>query len=166
MAAQIAIGTRGECQLAAGSGTERRREVRYPDYRGRMPDVTVRPLLPAEHGEVGKLRERTVAAYRSVPGDAHTSSGYEGTLRDVGARARDAVGLVAVGNEGTLLERDGGAGIRMLAVSPAAHRRGVGRAIVEHTAPSMTAARGLYGTLSFARARHLDGLVPGAKLMA
>ncbi|HEY2789842.1 MAG TPA: GNAT family N-acetyltransferase [Gaiellales bacterium] len=146
-----------------------------------MPDVTVRPLLPAEHGEVGKLRERTVAAYRSVPGDAHTSSGSEGTLRDVGARARDAVGLVAVGNEGTLLggvasvpgpeplaelERDGGAGIRMLAVSPAAHRRGVGRALVEHTAPSMTAARGLYGTLSFARARHLDGLVPGAKLMA
>lgn len=159
-----------------------------------MSGVTVRPVLPAEYEALGDL---VVAAYLSVPGDDHISPSYEGTLRDVAARARDAVVLVAVDETDGLLggvtyvpgpgpfaelERDGDAGIRMLAVSPAAHRRGVGRRLVEacidraradgrsrivlHTAASMTAAQALYLQLGFVRAEHLDGLVPAAKLMA
>jgi ribosomal protein S18 acetylase RimI-like enzyme len=159
-----------------------------------VPEITVRPALPAEHATLGEL---TVAAYRSVPGDSSTSPSYETTLRDVAARARHAVVLAAVDVDGTLLggvtyvpgpgplaevERDGDAGIRMLAVAPAIHRHGVGRRLVEsciararedgrsrivlHTAPSMTAAQALYGSLGFVRAADLDGLVPGASLMA
>ena len=159
-----------------------------------MSEPTVRPVLQAEHGALGDL---TVTAYRSVPGDDHISPSYEQTLRDVAARARDAVVLVAVDDDGTILggvtyvpgrgplaelERDGDAGIRMLAVSPAAHRRGVGGRLVEacitraradgrsrivlHTAASMTAAQALYVRFGFIRTPHLDGLVPAANLMA
>ena len=159
-----------------------------------MSGLTVRPVLPAEHDALGEL---VVAAYRSVPGDDHISPSYQETLRDVGARARDAVVLVAVDDTDGLVggvtyvpgpgrlaevERDGDAGIRMLAVSPAAHRRGIGRRLVEacvararadgrrrivlHTTASMTAAQALYVRLGFVRAEHLDGLVPAANLMA
>jgi ribosomal protein S18 acetylase RimI-like enzyme len=159
-----------------------------------VPEISVRPVLPAEYAALGEL---TVAAYRSVPGDSSTSPSYEATLRDVAARARDAVVLTAVDANGALLggvtyvpgpgplaelERDGDAGIRMLAVSPAAHRRGVGRRLVAaciararadrrsrivlHTDPSMTAAQALYRSLGFVRAAGLDGLVPGLNLMA
>lgn len=154
----------------------------------------MRPILPAEYDALGDV---VIAAYRSVPGDDHISPGYEETLRDVGARARDAVVVVAVDDEAGLLggvtyvpgpgpfaelERDSDAGIRMLAVSPSAQRRGVGRRLVEaciararadgrsrivlHTATSMTAAQALYVTLGFVRAEHLDGLVPAANLKA
>jgi ribosomal protein S18 acetylase RimI-like enzyme len=70
----------------------------------------------------------------------------------------------------------------MLAVAPDARRGGVGRRLVEaciaraqadglrrivlHTAASMTAAQALYLGLGFVRAPRLDGLVPGASLMA
>jgi GNAT superfamily N-acetyltransferase len=159
-----------------------------------MPDLTIRPVLSAEHDALGEL---TVAAYRSVPGDSSTSPSYEATLHDVAARARDAVVLVAVDADGGLLggvtyvpgpgplgefEDEGDAGIRMLAVAPAAHRRGVGRRLVEscidrarqdgrsrivlHTSPAMVAAHALYGSMGFVRAADLDGLVPGASLMA
>ena len=180
----------GSCQVVRAP-----RPVRHPeDYRCRMSEVAVRPVLPAEQAALGEL---TVAAYRSVPGDSSTSSAYEGTLRDVAARVRAAVVLVAVGADGTLLggvtyvpgpgplaefPDEGDAGIRMLAVSPAAQRGGVGRRLVEacieraradrrgrivlHTAPSMTAAQALYGALGFVRAPDLDGLVPAASLMA
>jgi ribosomal protein S18 acetylase RimI-like enzyme len=163
-------------------------------YRPPMPGVTVRPVLPAEYDALGDL---TVTAYRSVPGDDHVSPSYEQTLRDVAARARDAVVLVAVDDDGTILggvtyvpgqgplaelERDGDAGMRMLAVSPAARGRGVGGRLVEacidrargdgrsrivlHTAASMTAAQALYVRFGFVRAPHLDRLVPAANLMA
>ena len=159
-----------------------------------MSELTVRPVLPAEHDALGEL---TVAAYRSVPGDSSTTPSYETTLRDVAARARNAVVLVALDADGTLLggvtyvpgpgplaefEDEGDAGIRMLAVAPAAHRRGVGRRLVEsciararvdgrrrivlHTSPSMIAAQALYGSLGFVRAPGLDGLVPDADLIA
>ena len=167
---------------------------RRADYGWRMSGICVRPVLPAEQAALGEL---TVAAYRSVPGDAATSPAYEATLRDVAARVRDAVVLVAVDADGTLLggvtyvprpgplaefPDDDDAGIRMLAVSPAAQRGGVGRRLVEacieraradgrrrivlHTAPSMTAAQSLYGALGFVRAPDLDALVPAVSLMA
>jgi len=159
-----------------------------------VSELAVRPVLAAEYDALGDL---VVAAYRSVPGDDHISPSYEEALRDVGARARKAIVLVAVDEADGLLggvtyvpgpgpfaelERDGDAGIRMLAVSPSAHRRGVGSRLVEacidraradgrgrivlHTAASMTAAQALYVRLGFVRAPHLDGLVPAANLMA
>lgn len=149
----------------------------------RMPEITLRSALPAEFVALGDL---TVAAYRSVPGGS-TSAGYEVTLLDVAARARDAEVLVAVAADGTLLggvtyvpqpgpyaEFSGAdeAGIRMLAVSPAAQRLGVGRRlvleciaraeaagrarIVLHTTGAMTAAQSLYGSLGFERAPGRD----------
>ena len=179
-----------ECQLAGGRVRD---GAGRTDYRSPVSELAVRPVLPAEYDALGDL---VVAAYRSVPGDHHISPSYEESLRDVGARARDALVLVAVDEDGLLggvtyvpgpgpfaeLERDGDAGIRMLAVSPSAHRRGVGRRLVEacidraradgrsrivpHTAASMTAAQALYVGLGFVRAPHLDGLVPAVSLMA
>jgi ribosomal protein S18 acetylase RimI-like enzyme len=149
----------------------------------RVPDITVRPVLPAEFAALGDM---TVAAYRAVPGGS-TSAGYEETLRDVATRALEAEVLVAVDTDGTLLggvtyvpgpgsyaefHGDGEAGVRVLAVAPAAQGRGVGRRlmsecirrataagkarIVLHTTASMTAAQGLYATLGFERAPDRD----------
>ena len=112
-----------------------------------MPEITVRPVLPAEFAALGEL---TVAAYRAVPGGS-TSAGYQETLRDVATRAQDAVVLVAVAPDGALL---GGvtyvpgpgplrgvhgadeAGIRMLAVSPAAQRLASARRLVSGVHPA------------------------------
>jgi ribosomal protein S18 acetylase RimI-like enzyme len=155
----------------------------------RVPEITVRPVLPAEFAALGEL---TVAAYRAVPGGS-TSAGYEETLRDVAARAREAEVLVAVDADGTLVggityvpglgayaefTGDDEAGIRMLAVAPAAQGRGVGRRlmadcieraaaagkarIVLHTTASMTAAQGLYASLGFERTPGRD-LVPSPR---
>ncbi len=151
----------------------------------RMPGIAVRPVLPDEFAALGDL---TVAAYRAVPGGS-TSAGYEETLRDVAARARDADVVVAVAPDGTLLggvtyipgpgpyaafDGEDEAGIRMLAVSPAAQGQGLGRRLVSecieraaaagkarivlHTTASMTAAQSLYAALGFERApgRDLD----------
>ena len=148
-----------------------------------MPEITVRPVLPAEFAALGEL---TIAAYRAVPGGS-TSAGYQETLRDVATRAHDAVVLVAVAPDGALLggvtyvpgpgpyaefHGDDEAGIRMLAVSPAAQGRGVGTRLVSecirrataagkarivlHTTASMTAAQSLYATLGFERTPDRD----------
>jgi ribosomal protein S18 acetylase RimI-like enzyme len=151
-----------------------------------VPELTVRSVRPDEFAALGEL---TVAAYRAVPGGT-TTPGYEDTLRDVAARVRDAEVLVAVDAEGTLLggityvpgpgryAEFGGedeAGIRMLAVSPAAQRGGVGRRLVAecieragaagrariilHTTTAMTAAQALYTSLGFEPAPHRDLVV-------
>ncbi|HEY3764397.1 MAG TPA: GNAT family N-acetyltransferase [Gaiellales bacterium] len=148
-----------------------------------MPGIAVRPVLPDEFSTLGDL---TVAAYRAVPGGS-TSAGYEERLRDVASRACDAVVLVAVAADGTLLggvtyvpgpgpyaefHGDDEAGIRMLAVSPAAQGQGLGRRLVSecierataagktrivlHTTASMTAAHSLYAALGFERAPDRD----------
>ncbi len=155
----------------------------------RVPEIVIRPVLPDEFAALGEL---TVAAYQAVPGGS-TSAGYEETLRDVAARAREAEVLVAVDADGRLLggityvpgpgpyaefHGDDEAGIRMLAVSPAAQGAGVGRLlmsecirrataagnarIVLHTTASMTAAQSLYATLGFERAPDRD-LVPSPR---
>lgn len=154
-----------------------------PAIVGRVPEITIRPVLAAEFTALGVL---TVAAYSAVPGGS-TSAGYEVTLRDVATRARDADVLVAVDADGTLLggityvsgpgpyaEFSGAdeAGIRMLAVAPAAQRLGVGRGLVRecvaraeatgrarivlHTTAAMTAAQSLYEALGFVRAPGRD----------
>jgi ribosomal protein S18 acetylase RimI-like enzyme len=148
-----------------------------------MPALTIRPVAPDELDALGEL---TVAAYRAVPGDA-TSPGYEDTLRDVATRARHAVVLVAADAEGALLggvtyvpgvgrlaefEGEDEAGIRMLAVAPAAQRGGVGRRLVEacidraraarkarivlHTTEAMAPAQALYRSLGFERSPGRD----------
>ena len=101
--------------------------------------LTIRPVRPEEYERAGEV---TVAAYRATGRDL---GGYADTLRDVASRAKAALVLVAVDDDGTLLGTvtnvpDGGpyreiagpgeAEFRMLAVDPAAQGRGAGRALV------------------------------------
>jgi ribosomal protein S18 acetylase RimI-like enzyme len=159
--------------------------------RAIVADVAPIVIRPIRDGEFTALGDLTVAAYRAVPGGA-TTAGYEDTLRDVAARAAAAEVLVAVAADGTVLggvayvpepgryaefEGDDEAGIRMLAVAPAAQGQGVGRRLVAecigraeaagrarivlHTTDAMTAAQSLYGSLGFERTPQRD-LVVGA----
>ena len=159
-----------------------------------MPGFAVRPVRPGEHAALGDL---TVAAYRAVPGET-ISPGYEETLRDVAARSDEADVLVAVDAAGTLLggvtyvrgtgryaefEGEDEAGIRMLAVSPAAQRGGIGRRLVQecidratagakarivlHTTEAMLAAQSLYGSFGFERTPSRDFMAtPSMRLIA
>ena len=138
-------------------------------------------IREARPGEYDAVAELTVAAYRALPG-AHLSGGYEGRLRDVAARAATAVVLVAIEDDAIVgavtyvpgpvspwaeLLQEGDAGVRMLAVPPAAQRRGIGTALMRacieragregrhrvclHTTPWMTAAQRTYERLGFRR---------------
>ncbi|QKE82910.1 GNAT family N-acetyltransferase [Arthrobacter sp. NEB 688] len=141
-----------------------------------MP-VAVRPARPDELAEVGEL---TLAAY-AADGGMDRQNPYAATLLDAGARARDAVLLVAE-DAGRLLGTvtyvrpgtpfaevggDGEAEVRMLAVDPGARGAGVGRllsedcveraradgcrAVVLSSGSWMLAAHRLYGRLGFRR---------------
>jgi GNAT superfamily N-acetyltransferase len=109
-----------------------------------IPALEVSPVLP---GEFAWLSELTVAAYRAV---APMPDGYAAELADVRGRAAypGAVVLAAridgrvVGGATVVLDpgsplaevlEPGTAGLRMLAVDPAAQGAGVGRALVEAT---------------------------------
>jgi GNAT superfamily N-acetyltransferase len=140
---------------------------------------TIREAEPAEYDAVADVIE---AAYRAV-GDPKFED-YVDEVRDVARRARHCPILVAVeegigeilgtvtyvpgpGNPFAELERDGEAGMRMLAVLPAAQGRGVGRALVQaiadlaradgrvglaiNTRPSMTTAHRMYAAYGFVR---------------
>jgi ribosomal protein S18 acetylase RimI-like enzyme len=158
-----------------------------------MPPVLVRPALPDELDAVGRLTVRAYAEF--VP----ATSAYAKRLADAADRAANASLLVAVG-EGTLdllgtatlvvgdgpyaeLAGPGEAELRMLAVEPAARRRGVGAALVKDvldraraggarrvllsTLPTMVDAHRLYRRFGFRRAPHLDHRpVPGVELLA
>ena len=140
--------------------------------------ITVREARPDEYVRAGEL---TVVAYASLPGD-HLADGYDVQLRDAARRATEAVLLVAVDDAGMIgcvtyvpgaeyawAEGlgDDEAGIRMLAVDPAAQSRGAGEALVRacieraraagkravflHSTGEMVAAHRLYGRLGFIR---------------
>ncbi|MFI5225645.1 MAG: GNAT family N-acetyltransferase [Candidatus Limnocylindrales bacterium] len=141
--------------------------------------VSVREARPDEYDAIGEL---TVAAYSAFP-EIVADSGYFDEIRDVVRRAVDCLIFVAVDGDGTVLggatyvagpdnpysevERDGEAGIRMLAVAPTAQRRGIGTslaaALIDRartdgrngmallSLPSMTAAHAMYERLGFSR---------------
>lgn len=140
--------------------------------------VELRRVRPGEAGALGRL---TVVAYEAL--GRPLEHGYDLELADIDRRSREATVLVAVGDGGRLL---GGvtlvddpsspwaeftdpdeAGIRMLAVDPAAQGQGVGEALVRacieraraggkrrlslHSTPWMTTAHRLYERLGFQR---------------
>jgi predicted N-acetyltransferase YhbS len=145
--------------------------------------VHVRLAQPADYAEIGKL---TVAAYEA-DGFIGTESSYADELRNAADRASHAELWVAAEDPSLLgtvtfcppgshyrelgVRPDQGE-FRMLAVAPAARRRGVGKVLVArclersrelgHTemvlcsGASMTSAHALYASFGFVRAPELD----------
>lgn len=157
----------------------------------------VRRAEPEDYAEVARL---TVAAYRA-DGQLDDEHGYGAVLADVATRAAHSEVLVAVdqaeprgapllgavafvlpGTRYAELSKPGEAEFRMLAVDPAAQRRGVARALVRacvqratvlgcgslviSTRDRNTAAFALYDTFGFVREPALDwSPAPGVHLV-
>jgi ribosomal protein S18 acetylase RimI-like enzyme len=161
--------------------------------------VVIQEVAPAllSPGELDRLGDIVVEAYHAL-GALEGDDEYVPELRAVGRRAVEAVVLAAVDeSDGALLGcvtyvpdasspwaehlRDGEAGIRMLAVAPAAQGRGVGtalvaacleraraegrRAIFLHSLPVMEGAQRIYGRFGFRRVPDRDWVFPGFLLM-
>ena len=141
--------------------------------------VRVREARPEEYDAIGELTVAAYAVYSEIGGD----DGYVRELRDVAGRSRTCPIYAAVDADGRVLggamyvpgpgnphaevERDGEAGIRMLAVAPEAQGKGAGRALLDAlmgrartdgrrgmalmTLDSMTKAHRLYETAGFRR---------------
>jgi ribosomal protein S18 acetylase RimI-like enzyme len=159
--------------------------------------MQVRPVEPDEYELAGRV---VLSAYESLPGN-HMTGGYAEALADVGRRAAEAEVLVAVAvavvpeilgcvtfvpdvsSPWAELLGPGEAGVRMLAVDPAAQGRGVGRALLNaciergrqlgrgglflHSTPWMEAAHHLYESAGFVRVPERDWLpMPEVPLMA
>jgi GNAT superfamily N-acetyltransferase len=152
---------------------------------GTIPFVEVRPVRPEEFDELGRA---TVEAYEALPGEP-LSAAYLEELADVASRAAEAEVLVAL-VDGRLVGGvtyvrppgryaefgPGEAGIRHLAVVPAARGHGVGAALVAacleraradgfpriclFTTPSMATAHRLYERLGFLRRPERDWTLP------
>ena len=153
-----------------------------------LAPVTVRAVRPEEYDALGAL---TVAAYRVLLGP-DMDAGYAAELADVAGRAGLVDVLVEVDGAGRLLggityvpgpgpmawfTGAGEAGIRMLAVDPAAQGRGVGGRLVEacvdralaagksrlllHTTAPMTVAHRIYARAGFRRHPGHDQVLQG-----
>ena len=141
-------------------------------------DFTIRLVEPADYDALARI---TLEAYEGNRDDLDDD--YRDELRDVAGRSAACPVLVAVASDGGVLggvayvpgqdnpmselERDGEAGIRMLAVDPATQGLGVGRALTVacldrareegrsgmalYTRPANLAAQRLYESLGFAR---------------
>ncbi|MBK5222640.1 MAG: GNAT family N-acetyltransferase [Acidimicrobiia bacterium] len=144
--------------------------------------MEIRSVRPEEHSDLADL---TVMAYQQI-GDLEDS--YEPELRDVAGRVAGAEVLVCVDDDGALVggvtfvpdhgspyaefDAEHAAGMRMLAVHPAAQGRGVGEALVLeciamaraadrielvlHTGTEMRAAHRIYERIGFVRDPNLD----------
>ena len=154
--------------------------------------MIVRDVRPEEHEALGAL---TVAAYGALLGE-DMDAGYAEELADVAGRAGLVEVLVAVDDDGRLLGGityipgpgpmawfgdPGEAGMRMLAVDPAAQGRGAGAALVAacveraiaagktalllHTTQPMVAAHRLYGRAGFRRDQSQDEILDGGLLL-
>ena len=136
-----------------------------PGTLGRM-DVVIRPAEPGEYGTLGEITAQ--AFLRDGLLDFSDSDAYLDELRDVGKRAAAAEVLVAVA-DGTVLDGvtfvapggplaeiagPGEAEMRMLAVAPAARRRGAGEALVRACVERARAAGCLRLVLSTQRTMH------------
>lgn len=157
--------------------------------------LTVREARPDEYAAIGELIVAAYADFIEIAEDG----GYVAELRDVARRARDCPIYAAVDEDGTIVggatyvpgpgnpwaevEQVGEAGIRMLAVSPDARRRGIGTlltaALVDRaradgrggmallSLPTMTAAHAMYERVGFRREPSRDWEYrPGAFLWA
>ena len=152
----------------------------------------IRLARPEELAALGAL---VADAYAALPGMPRPEEqpGYYAMVRDAAARARNpAIQIVAAvtaegellgsvdlitemahyGSGGTASGRTGAAGIRLLAVTPAARGQGVGRAltreciersralgrssVVLHTTAAMQTAWRMYEQLGFRRSTDLD----------
>ena len=164
-----------------------------------MPSETalqIRPVLAVEHEALGELTVRSYLDGGFLIGGLDDD--YAPHLRDVAQRAASAHVLVAVDGERLLggvtlafpgsplcdLGGPGEAEIRMLAVDPGAHGRGVGSAlaaacieraraepgikrVVLCSQQSMRTAHRIYARLGFGRAPALDwSPLPGVDLWA
>lgn len=154
--------------------------------------MTVRRVHPEEHQALGAL---TVAAYRALLGP-EMDARYAEELADVAGRAAVVDVLVAVDDEGRLVggvtyipgpgplawfAGAGDAGMRMLAVEPAAQGRGVGarlvaacverataagkRRLLLHTTAPMTVAHRIYERAGFRRDPDHDHVLEGGLLL-
>ena len=151
----------------------------------RAAPYEIRPVRPEEHAALGEL---IVAAYHAIGFEMPHQDVYDVQLRNVAHRATVSCVLVAATPAGELLGGvtyvggpedplsqelcEGEAGIRMLAVAPAAQGLGVGRALtracldraraegrcrmVLHTGTWMPAAISLYESLGFVRDPTID----------
>lgn len=161
--------------------------------RPARPSLEITPALPEEHARLGEI---TLAAFRAL---GPLPESYAAELSDVRGRAADPGALVLAAHlDGRLvggativlapdsrlaeLLRPGAAGLRMLAVDPAAQGHGVGRALVEatldlcrrrglttvalHTTSLMQHAIRIYELLGFERRPERDLLLPsGLRLL-
>lgn len=161
------------------------------DPVGRTPQIAVRRVREADHAAVAALTLDAYAPFLVGPDDP-----YRVSLADVATRDREAevwvaeldgvvVGTVTMcppGSPWREAGRDDEGEFRMLAVSPAAHRRGVGRvlaqAVVERfdaaglagvvlsSLPQQRDAHRIYERLGFERAPERDHEPhPGVRLL-
>jgi ribosomal protein S18 acetylase RimI-like enzyme len=157
-----------------------------------VSELVVRRATPADHDPVGELTVAAYAEFTNGPED-----GYVDHLRDAASRDREAelwvaerdgqvLGTVTLAPEGSAWREIGEPGegeFRMLAVSPAARRQGVGealsqlvldrfrelgaRAIVLSSLNEMASAHRVYERLGFRRHPERDwSPMPGVDLIA
>lgn len=161
------------------------------DARPPLP-IDIRLARPEELPALGNLVADAYASLSGMPGPEE-QPGYYAMVRDAAARARNpairilaAVGprgellgsadfieeMAHYGSGGTATRRVGAAGIRLLAVAPAARGHGVGKAltrhcieraralgrtsVVLHTTRAMQTAWHMYEQLGFRRSQDLD----------
>ena len=161
------------------------------DARPPLP-IDIRLARPEELPALGNLVADAYASLSGMPGPEE-QPGYYAMVRDAAARARNpAIRLLAAvgprgellgstdfieemahyGSGGTATRRVGAAGIRLLAVAPAARGHGVGKAltrhcieraralgrtsVVLHTTRAMQTAWHMYEQLGFRRSQDLD----------